>query len=144
MLICIQKLTVHARDARLKQQNIKVYLDRSIVTNVVVCNMTFDLIFALTGFLVMLGVLVGIGINQPRGVSVKTWCFGYLAISVVFDLLVVIALFNVTQFAWLTNLLLGLSAGAATGLGIHVAHHISEESEQGEGTKKKAPSLFGL
>ncbi len=128
----------------MKQQNIKVYLDRSIVTNVVVCNMTFDLIFALTGFLVMLGVLVGIGINQPRGVSVKTWCFGYLAISVVFDLLVVIALFNVTQFAWLTNLLLGLSAGAATGLGIHVAHHISEEGEQGKETDKKAPSLFGL
>ena len=53
--------------------------------------MSFDWIFALVGFLIMLGVLLGIGINQPRGVSVKTWCYGYLAISVVFDVLVVIA-----------------------------------------------------
>ena len=108
--------------------------------------MSFDLIFALLGFLVMLCVLLGIGISQPRGVSVKAWCYGYLAISVVFDILVVIALISSTQFAWLTNLLLGLSAGAATGLGIHVAHHISEEGkhEHGEETGKKNPSLFGL
>lgn len=95
----------------------------------------------------MLGVLVGIGINQPRGVSVKTWCYGYLAISVVFDLLVVLALLNSSQYVWLTNLLLGLSAGAATGLGIHVAHHISEEDEHehGEGgSKKEQKSMFGF
>jgi len=93
----------------------------------------------------MLGVLVGIGINQPRGTSVKTWCYGYLAIAVVFDLLVVFALLNGAQYVWLINLLLGLSAGAATGLAIHVAHHISEEGEHGEESdKKKEKSLFGF
>lgn len=94
----------------------------------------------------MLGVLLGIGINQPRGVSVKTWCYGYLAISIVFDILVVIALASGAQLVWLTNLLLGLSAGAATGLGIHVAHHISEENEHEHGAKtgKKGPMPFGF
>ena len=105
----------------------------------------YDWIYALIGFLIMLGVLVGIGINQPRGTSVKTWCYGYLAIAVVFDLLVVFALLNGAQYVWLTNLLLGLSAGAATGLAIHVAHHISEEGQDGEESdKKKEKSLFGF
>lgn len=108
--------------------------------------MSFDWIFALVGFLIMLGVLLGIGINQPRGVSVKTWCYGYLAISIVFDILVVVALASGAGLAWLTNLLLGLSAGAATGLGIHVAHHISEEDEHEHETKtgKKGPMPFGF
>lgn len=108
--------------------------------------MVYDWIYALIGFLVMLGVLVGIGINQPRGASIKTWCYGYLAIAIVFDLLVVLALLNGVQYAWLTNLLLGLAAGAATGLGIHVAHHISEEEEQHdeETDKKKEKTLFGF
>ncbi len=92
----------------------------------------------------MLGVLVGIGINQPRGTSVKTWCYGYLAIAIIFDVLVAFALVNGTQYAWLTNLLLGLSAGAATGLGIHVAHHISEEGEHEESGDKKEKPLFGF
>jgi hypothetical protein len=90
-------------------------------------------------------VLVGIGINQPRGTSVKTWCYGYLAIAVVFDLLVVFALLNGAQYVWLTNLLLGLSAGAATGLAIHVAHHISEEGEHDEeSSKKRERTIFGF
>ena len=93
----------------------------------------------------MLGVLVSIGINQPRGTSVKTWCYGYLAIAVVFDLVVVFALLNGAQYIWLTNLLLGLSAGAATGLAIHVAHHISEEGEHHEDAyKKKEKTMFGF
>ena len=105
--------------------------------------MIYDWIYALVGFLVMFGMLVGIGINQPRGTSIKTWCYGYLGISVVFDLLVVFALLGAAEFNWLTNLLLGLSAGAATGLAIHVAHHISEEDhEDGEGAKQK--SMFGF
>ena len=107
--------------------------------------MTYDLVFALIGFLVMLGVLVGIGINQPRGTSVKTWCYGYLAIAIVFDLLVVFAILSGVEYAWLTNLLLGLSAGAATGLGIHVALHISEENHEGEETdRKKEKTIFGF
>lgn len=92
----------------------------------------------------MFGILAGIGINQPRGTSVKTWCYGYLGISLIFDLLVVLALLGTSQFAWLTNLLLGLSAGAATGLAIHVAHHISEEDEQGEKGSIKQKSMFGF
>lgn len=93
----------------------------------------------------MLGVLTGIGINQPRGTSVKTWCYGYLIIAVTFDLLVVIALLNSVQHMWLTNLLLGLSAGAATGLAIHVAHHIREEGQDNEeAAKEKKQSIFGL
>jgi hypothetical protein len=106
-------------------------------------HVVYDWIYALIGFLAMLGVLVGIGINQPRGTSVKVWCYGYLAIAVIFDLLVVLALLNGAQYAWLTNLLLGLSAGAATGLGIHVAHHISEEGEH-EGDTKKEKTIFGF
>jgi len=105
--------------------------------------MIYDIIYPLIGFLVMLGVMVGIGINQPRGTSIKTWCYGYLAISVVFDMLVVIALYF--QVGELTELLLGLSAGAATGLAIHVAHHISEVGEHGEGTESSTgKGIFGF
>jgi hypothetical protein len=87
--------------------------------------LSFDWIYALVGFLIMLGVLGGIGINKPRGMSVKMWCIGYLVVALVFDVLVVLGL--VGQLSWLNNLLLGLSAGAATGLAIHVMHHINEE-----------------
>jgi hypothetical protein len=73
----------------------------------------------------MFGLLGGIGINKPRGMSVKMWCVGYLAVALVFDALVVLGL--VGQSALLNSLLLGLSAGAATGLAIHVMHHINEE-----------------
>jgi len=100
------------------------------------------LIYALIGFLAMLGVLVGIGINQPRGTSIKTWCYGYLAIALIFDGLVVVGL--VYQYASLIELLLGLSAGAATGLAIHVAHHISEEDGHDGNSKEKKPSIFGF
>ncbi len=102
------------------------------------------MIYALIGFVVMFGVLVGIGINQPRGTSIKTWCYGYLAIALIFDVLVVVGL--IYQYDFLIQLLLGLSAGAATGLAIHVAHHITEEDEHGqdgEGKEKKL-SMFGF
>lgn len=75
----------------------------------------------------MLSVLVVIGITQPRGTNIMIWCFYYLAIAVVFDGLVVVALFY--QHAELTQILLGASAGAATGLAIHVTHHIVEEGK---------------
>jgi hypothetical protein len=87
--------------------------------------LSFDWIFALVGFLIMFGVLGGIGIEKPRGMSVKMWCVGYLAVAIVFDVLVVGGL--VGNYAPLNNLLIGLSAGAATGLAIHVMHHINEE-----------------
>lgn len=88
--------------------------------------MSYDWIFALIGFVIMIGVLGGIGIEKPRGMSVKMWCIGYLAVALVFDALVVLGL--VGQLGWLNNLLIGLSAGAATGLAIHVMHHINEEN----------------
>ena len=88
--------------------------------------MSFDWIYTLVGFLIMLGLLGGIGINKPRGMSVKMWCIGYLAVALGFDILVVLGL--VGNYAPLNNLLLGLSAGAATGLAIHVMHHINEEN----------------
>jgi len=88
-------------------------------------SLSYDWIYALIGFLVMFGLLGGIGINKPRGMSVKMWCVGYLAVALVFDALVVLGL--VGQSALLNSLLLGLSAGAATGLAIHVMHHINEE-----------------
>ena len=89
--------------------------------------MSWDWIYALIGFLIMFGVLGGIGIEKPRGMSVKMWCVGYLLVALGFDVLVVLGL--VRQFAPLNNLLIGLSAGAATGLAIHVMHHINEEGE---------------
>jgi len=95
--------------------------------------LSYDWIYALIGFLVMFGLLGGIGINKPRGMSVKMWCAGYLAVALVFDVFVVLGL--VGQYAPLNNLLLGLSAGAATGLAIHVMHHINEENEH--------PSIMG-
>lgn len=73
----------------------------------------------------MFGVLGGIGIEKPRGMSVKMWCVGYLVVAIVFDVLVVLGL--VGNYAPLNDLLIGLSAGAATGLAIHVMHHINEE-----------------
>ena len=90
-------------------------------------DLSFDLIYAVIGFVIMLGILGGIGINKPRGMSVKMWCVGYLAVAIGFDILVVIGL--VGNYAPLNNLLIGLSAGAATGLGLHVMHHIDEEGE---------------
>jgi hypothetical protein len=87
--------------------------------------LSYDWVYALVGFLVMLGLLGGIGINKPRGMSVKMWCVGYLAVALGFDALVVVGL--VWNFSSLTILLVGLSAGAATGLAIHVMHHINEE-----------------
>ena len=83
------------------------------------------MIYALIGALLMLCVLIGIGITQPKGTSIVIWCFLYLAIAVVYDGLVVVAL--AYQHAVLNEILLGLSAGAATGLAIHVTHHIFEE-----------------
>ena len=87
--------------------------------------LSYDWIYALVGFLVMFGVLGGIGIEKPRGMSVKMWCVGYLAVALVFDALVVFGLLG--NYAFLNDLLIGLSAGAATGLAIHVMHHINEE-----------------
>jgi len=89
-------------------------------------SLNFDWIYTVVGFLVMLGLLGGIGINKPRGMSVKMWCAGYLAVALGFDVLVVLGL--VGNYTPLNNLLLGLSAGAATGLAINVMHHINEEN----------------
>lgn len=86
-----------------------------------------NLLLALAGFIIMFGYLGGIGINKPRGMSNKTWCGGYLAMAIVFDALAVVGM--VFGYTWLTYLLIGLAAGASTGLGLHVWHHITEEGE---------------
>lgn len=90
----------------------------------------------------MFGVLLGIGINQPRGTSIKNWCYGYLIIALVFDGMVILGI--VYQNTVLIELLLGLSAGAATGLAIHVVHHIFEENEHEGENNKKSRSIFGF
>jgi hypothetical protein len=76
----------------------------------------------------MFCVLVGIGINQPRKMSLIVWCVLYVVIAVVFDALVIVAL--VYQYAELIEISLGVSAGAATGLAIHVTHHVFEEKKK--------------
>ena len=73
----------------------------------------------------MFSVLLVIGINQPRKMSVMIWCVLYVVIAVAFDVLVIVALLY--QYAILIELILGVSAGAATGLAIHVTHHVFEE-----------------
>ena len=75
----------------------------------------------------MFCVLVVVGITQPRGTSIIIWCFLYLVIAIFFDGLVVVALLY--QHTVLIETILGVSAGAATGLAIHVAHHIFEEKK---------------
>lgn len=89
--------------------------------------MSFDLVYALIGFLVMFGILGSIGMKNPRGMSVKTWCAGYLAIAIVFDVLAVFGL--VAQYVALNDLLIGLAGGASTGLAIHVYHDMNEPHE---------------
>ena len=70
-----------------------------------------------------------VGINDPTGgTSMKGWCYQYLAVAIVFDVLAVIALFFQNDI--LTQLLLGVAAGSATVLGIHVANHIKEGNEE--------------
>jgi predicted MFS family arabinose efflux permease len=82
-------------------------------------------IYALAGAVIMFSVLLVIGINQPRKMSVMIWCVFYVVIAVTFDVLVIVALLY--QYAVLIELILGVSAGAATGLAIHVTHHVFEE-----------------
>ena len=103
---------------------------------ITLCDVVRSLIYALIGALIMLFVLVGIGITQPRGTSVAFWCFLYVSISVGFGAFVVLAL--IFQNPILLEVLLGASAGATTGLGIHSAHHILEER------KTSKPSQFDI
>jgi len=77
---------------------------------------------------VLFVLMLLVGINDPtRGTSMKGWCYQYLVVALVFDAFAVFALFYQNEI--LTELLLGVAAGSATVLGIHVAHHIKEENE---------------
>lgn len=60
----------------------------------------------------------------------KGWCYQYLTVALAFDALAIFALFYKNEI--LTQLLLGVAAGSATVLGIHVAHHIKEENKEPE------------
>jgi hypothetical protein len=86
------------------------------------------LIYFLIGFVVLFVLMLRVGINDPTGgTSMKGWCYQYLAVALAFDVLAIFALFFNNEI--LTQLLLGVAAGSATVLGIHVAHHIKEENE---------------
>ena len=87
-----------------------------------------NLIYFGIGFAVLFVLMLLVGINDPTGgTSMKGWCYQYLVVALVFDALAVFALFYQSDI--LTELLLGVAAGSATVLGIHVAHHIKEENE---------------
>jgi hypothetical protein len=80
------------------------------------------------GFAVLFVLMLFVGINDPTGrTSMKGWCYQYLVIALVYDSFAVFSLFY--QNDSLTQLLLGVAAGSATVLGIHVAHHIKEENQ---------------
>ena len=96
--------------------------------------MSFDWIYALVGFLIMLGVLGGIGINKPRGMSVKMWCVGYLVVALGFDALVVLGL--VGQLAWLNNLLIRAFCGRS--------HRISYSCYASHKRGRRTPNNYGL
>ena len=87
------------------------------------------MIYFIIGFVVLFVLMLFVGINDPTGgTSMKGWCYQYLVVAIVFDVLAVIALFFQNDI--LTQLLLGVAAGSATVLGIHVAHHIKEGNEE--------------
>jgi hypothetical protein len=75
----------------------------------------------------MFCILVLIGITQPSGTSIGIWLFPLLSYCNIFDGLVVVALLY--QHVDLTQTILGVSAGAATGLAVHLTHHIFEEGK---------------
>ena len=86
------------------------------------------MLYFVIGFAVLFVMMLFVGINDPTGgTSMKGWCYQYLVVSLVFDVLAVFALFYENDI--LIHLLLGTAAGSATVLGIHVAHHIKEENE---------------
>jgi len=86
------------------------------------------LIYFTVGFVVLFVLMLYVGITDPKGgTSMKGWCYQYLAVALAFDALAIFALFY--RHEALTELLLGVAAGSATVLGIHVAHHIKEENE---------------
>lgn len=87
-----------------------------------------NLIYFIIGFVVLFVLMLFVGINDPTGeTSMKGWCYQYLVIALVYDVFAVFSLFY--QNDSLTQLLLGVAAGSATVLGIHVAHHIKEEKK---------------
>lgn len=76
------------------------------------------MIHALIGALLMLFILVAIGITQPRKTDLSTWCLFYVLIALSFDIVTVVALILKNQ--QMIETLLGVAAGAATGLAFHV------------------------
>ncbi len=87
-----------------------------------------NLIYFVIGFAILFVLMLFVGINDPTGeTSMKGWCYQYLVIALVYDVFAVFSLFY--QNDSLTQLLLGVAAGSATVLGIHVAHHIKEENK---------------
>lgn len=82
------------------------------------------MIYALIGALSMLSILMAIGITRPRKTDLSTWCLFYVLIAVSFDLITAVAL--ILQNQQMIETLLGVAAGAATGLAFHVWSDMKE------------------
>ena len=82
------------------------------------------MIHALIGALLMLSILIAIGITRPRGTDLSTWCLFYVLIAVAFDIVTVVVL--ILQNQQMIETLLGVAAGAATGLAFHVWSDMKE------------------
>lgn len=82
------------------------------------------MLHALIGAIGMLSILVAIGITRPRRTDLSTWCLHYVIIAVSFDIVTVVAL--ILQNQLMIETLLGVAAGAATGLAFHVWSDMKE------------------
>jgi len=72
--------------------------------------------------------LATIGISRPRKMKLTTWCWIYVIIAVVFDILTVTAV--ILNNNLLIESLLGVAAGSATSLAYHVWKEIKEFKDE--------------
>lgn len=79
--------------------------------------------------LVIFVFLASIGISRPRRMKLSTWCWVYILIAIIFDLLTAIAV--ILQNNLLIEALLGIAAGSATSLAVHVWKELQEFSKEG-------------
>lgn len=68
--------------------------------------------------------LASIGISRPRRIKLSTWCWIYILIAIIFDLLTAIAV--ILQNNLFIEVLLGIAAGSATSLAVHVWKELRE------------------
>ncbi|MEM0111507.1 MAG: hypothetical protein QXT06_07840 [Candidatus Bathyarchaeia archaeon] len=73
--------------------------------------------------------LASIGISRPRRIKLSAWCWVYILIAITFDLLTAIAV--ILRNNLLIEVLLGIAAGSATSLAVHVWKELQEFSKEG-------------